>query len=317
MSSGNDQGTLYHMRNRLNRTNVPSEVKKDFNACEDFLQTVTSGSIVAATLSVLGMNSVSDAPDNTFVPEDMWMESKEERKECFEQICIEVYDRFISLSLGTPNYAVSNNDSISSYAIQLLRIGCLCMEFADAIREGDGERVLRCWRYFVPVFRASHSFNYACESLYFLHQHSFALSPRLSNQLIWGRFVNVHGLPGRNIPLDLHMEHLNRVAKGAMKNLSSNKTRVASVTRIGRSIGVLYSLLENFDSEHSVRKTSSKYRKPSATSGINIVIEELMASMSYDEDADERDVGHFSNVKNLFNCIQEEDLIDWMVGRLK
>ena len=35
-------------------------------------------------------------------------------------------------------------------------------------------------------------------------------------QLLWSRFVNVHGLPGHNIAGDLHMEHLNHI------NFSSN-----------------------------------------------------------------------------------------------
>ena len=33
----------------------------------------------------------------------------------------------------------------------------------------------------------------------------------MSVELMWGRFVNVHGKPGKNIPNDLHGEHLNRV----------------------------------------------------------------------------------------------------------
>lgn len=86
----------------------------------------------------------------------MWLKTKEERK-CFEKICMEVYDKFISLPLGTQNYAASDDDSVSSYAIQLLRIGCLYMEFADAIKEGDRQRVLRCWQYFILIFRASTS----------------------------------------------------------------------------------------------------------------------------------------------------------------
>ena len=44
------------------------------------------------------------------------------------------------------------------------------MEFADAIREGDGQRVIRCWRYFMPIFRAAQCTNYACESFNLLYQ---------------------------------------------------------------------------------------------------------------------------------------------------
>ena len=39
------------------------------------------------------------------------------------------------------------------------------MEYSDAIREGDGNCVLRCWRYLLPMFVSSGRKNYALESL--------------------------------------------------------------------------------------------------------------------------------------------------------
>ena len=96
------------------------------------------------------------------------------------------------------------------------------MEFADAIREGDGRRVLRCWKYMVPIFSASGNTNYACEAANLLIQHNYSLSPRMAAQLSCSRFVNVHGRPGKNIPVDLHMEHLNKIAKGAIRLSGSN-----------------------------------------------------------------------------------------------
>ena len=42
------------------------------------------------------------------------------------------------------------HDGMCEYSVQLLRMCCLYMEFADAIREGDGGRVLRCWKYMLP-----------------------------------------------------------------------------------------------------------------------------------------------------------------------
>lgn len=245
------------------------------------------------------------------------MKTKEERKEFLDKMCMKVYDTYICLSLDSfsSNYVHTDEDSVSSYAIQLLRIGCLYMEFTDAIREGDGQRVLRCWRYFLPVFRASHSTNYACEALHFLHQHLYALSPRLSNQMIWGRFINVRGLPGRNIPLDLHMEHLNRLAKDAMRNIGSNKTRTAAITRIGRSLGTLAPLLEQFDADNSVQSSLSKYRKPPSVSDVSIIVEELMASKSFSIERGRR-LNHFKKIKDLFSGEQKQDLIEWMVGRL-
>jgi len=46
---------------------------------------------------------------------------------------------------------------------------------------------------------------------------------------------NMHGTPGKNIPMDLYMEHLNRIAKEAIKGLGANKTPKA-IQRIGMAL---------------------------------------------------------------------------------
>ncbi len=168
-SIGNRFGSLYNVRNRLNRTNVPTDVKKEFNACEDFIETVTQSQIVAAALLTFDMKSVSDTPSEYVIQdaEHLWMKPRSERKACLHNLGLKVYKRYISLSHNSSceDYVQNDSDSISSYSIQLLRIGVLYMEFADAIREGDGERVFRCWRYFLPIFRASNSTNYSSKLL--------------------------------------------------------------------------------------------------------------------------------------------------------
>ena len=41
------------------------------------------------------------------------------------------------------------HDHILEYASDVLTLGLLYMEFVDGIREGDGERILWCWCYFL------------------------------------------------------------------------------------------------------------------------------------------------------------------------
>ena len=55
--------------------------KNDVNACEDFIDTVTSGLIVVATLAALKMKSTDDTPSDDIVPEakDIWTQSENER----------------------------------------------------------------------------------------------------------------------------------------------------------------------------------------------------------------------------------------------
>ena len=87
------------------------------------------------------------------------------------------------------------------------------MEFMDATREGDGERIIRCWRYLLLLFKLDKRTNYSVEAFNLLAQYEFFFTPRMKAQLMWSRTVNMHGRAGKNISCDLH---LNREIKTGM-----------------------------------------------------------------------------------------------------
>ena len=60
-TSGLDGGTLFQLRNLINRKNVTQDVKKDMNACEDYFQLVTNAHIAAAVLDVMKVVSLSSS----------------------------------------------------------------------------------------------------------------------------------------------------------------------------------------------------------------------------------------------------------------
>ncbi len=143
------------------------------------------------------------------------------------------------------------------------------MEFRDAIKECDGDRVLCCFRYLLPIFQNSGRKNYAIETLNFLFNHDFALSEREAAE-----FANVYGCPGRNIP---HREHLNRLCKTAVKSLGANKTKEC-ITRVAKALGTLSPVLDNFDEDNNcVPEYSAHHRVPSSKKdmGILVLITEL------------------------------------------
>ena len=207
------------------------------------------------------------------------------------------------------------DDGLCEYSVQLLLMCCLYMEFADAIREGDGGHVLLCWKYMLPIFLASGNKNYACVAANFLLQHTYLLSPRQSAQLSWSRFVNVHEQPGRNIPVDLHMEHLNKIAKDALNGLGSNKSQ-KSIQRIGRAIGTLSPVMDNFDAINNVTRDSSKQKKPKAKKDIQIVIKELVTAKSFVVVNKGRKHQRFPKLKNLLQSKGKEDITEWLVSKL-
>lgn len=140
------------------------------------------------------------------------------------------------------------DDKVFAYSSLVISCGLLYSEFCDSIKEGDGLRVLRCWRYMFLLFKATNRVNYSIEAFTMLAQYEFLFSQRQHKQLLWSRFVNVHGLPARNIPCDLFMEHLNRVCKEAVNDLKSNKT----TTSLVKVVGVLDEVVKKFNQNNGV-----------------------------------------------------------------
>ena len=133
----------------------------------------------------------------------------------------------------------------------MMSLGLILIEFNDAIREGDGDRICKCWQFFLPIFKSTRQKNYAIEAFTLLAQLNFLFAPRMATQLKWSHTINTHGRPGKNISCDLHMEHLNRLCKGAITGLGSNVTDNA-VLRIGKCLGELSKVTDSYDTENEV-----------------------------------------------------------------
>ena len=314
--SASEHGTLYQLRNKLNRTNVVKTPKKDVNACEDFLDIVTSGLVVSAFCTFLNLKTADEVPTNSIFPNELWTLTADQRKKYLQQLCERVFDRFVCFGYNSPLAIPTGCDRIFQYSVQLLRLGLLYREFADGIREGDGNRVLRCWKYMLPIFSASGSKNYACEGANLLIQHYYILSPRLAQQLLWSRFVNLSGRPGHNVPVDMHMEHLNKVAKGAISFLGSNKSEKA-IKRIGQSIGTLSPVLDHYDVENHIQDKPVRFqKKPNAQKDIALVVKELMKAESFNIKSAKRKHSHFPNPKDNLQAKDKDELLQWLVGKL-
>ena len=86
-----------------------------------------------------------------------------------------------------------------------------------------------------PLLRASGHTNYTIEAFTLLSQYYYLFPPQLAQQLIWSCFVNTTGQKRHSIAADLHVEHLNRMCKDAVRQLGANKTPKA-IVRVGKAI---------------------------------------------------------------------------------
>uniref|UniRef100_A0A1X7TUB5 DUF6589 domain-containing protein n=1 Tax=Amphimedon queenslandica TaxID=400682 RepID=A0A1X7TUB5_AMPQE len=245
-----DKGTLCQLRNMINRRNTSAIAAEDCNACEEFFLSVVESHIVTAVMTVLQMNSTDNIPVHPVLTKDLWAKPVESRKQVIEEVTKQIYLCFVDIFAYCDQDDDVDGDDVKRYTMQILSQVLLFMEFVDGIREGDGEKILCCLHYLMLVFKARRRKNYSIEALNLLAQYHFFLPQRQVNQLIWSRCVNIHGLPGRNISSDLYLEHLNKICKQAVSTLGANKTK-AALQQVGQCIGVLHSLLSQYDTDKS------------------------------------------------------------------
>lgn len=70
------------------------------------------------------------------------------------------------------------------------------MEFNDAIKEGDGERLLDVYKVALLLYKANGKSKYAYEVLLHLVKIYGILSKHDAHNLKWNRFFNKHGTKG-------------------------------------------------------------------------------------------------------------------------
>ena len=310
-----ERGTLYQLRNAINRRNVRTSCKDDMNACEDFFELVVSGHILVAAMDSLGMSSVDDTPSSTLISPDTWMQSDEDRRSTLMGVAAQVVDTHVDLSVQLSkdgSVQAKASDTVYSYACETLSLGLLYMEFRDAIKEGDGDRVLLVWKFLLLIFKAYKRKNYAIEAFTLLVQYHLVLPPRLAEQLKWSRFINVHGLPGHNISCDLHMEHLNRLAKTAVEGLGANKAEKA-IIRVGKTVGTLSTATENFDKQHHIPAASVGHAKKSSAKDLKKIVKLLQQQKVFRKTRGRKHKSFNKLKTNLIRTIKEDKLKEWMM----
>ena len=147
---------MYQLRNLINRRNVIKKVKSDMNTCEDFFDLIVTGHIIACAMEMLGMSSVNAVPSSNVIQstDELWMRDDSERKSVLMEVASQIVDQNVDLSCTFADSQSREStcvpaDSVYTYACETLTLGLLLLEFNDGIREGDGNRVLRVWKYFL------------------------------------------------------------------------------------------------------------------------------------------------------------------------
>lgn len=166
-------------------------------------------------------------------------------------------------------------DGVLNYASAVLNDGLLLLEFKDAIREGDGKRILRCWKAMILYFRYAGHTNYLSEAITTLILVDATASSRISHQLTWSQVVNTRGGAGHSVPVDLHMERLNRTVKDYVGTLSGNISE-STILQCGKSLGGIQKMCSTFDDEANIHASSTAHTRASTKSDEKKVMTKLV-----------------------------------------
>ncbi len=230
-----DKGTLKQLANLINRPKLPKKVKQDFRAVQDFFDVVLDAHITAAALKFFSMDKLEDTLKKNAFSGDLTAATAEEKRRYLSQ-CMDMFiSRFahqhvqsIEGDSETPSDGTegkedeSITDGIFEYACSVTALGLMARNFADATRDGDGPRLVRCWKFLMLHFKADGRTKYAVEAFNLISKVNATLTPQMACRLIWNRTCNPKGGEGNNVSLDLRNEHLNRTFKDNINTFRAN-----------------------------------------------------------------------------------------------
>ena len=100
--SARNHSTMYQLRNLISRSNVSAHPVKSYNESDDFFRVIVTSQILAEALKHLHMKSLADVPFITARehPEDLWMETSEQRIAVLRSICEDIVDEFVDFEFN-------------------------------------------------------------------------------------------------------------------------------------------------------------------------------------------------------------------------
>ncbi len=235
-----------------------------------------------------------------------------------------------NITLGSEITSSNSNESVTTststksddrfnYACVRLALGLMLRNFDDAVKEGDGERILRCWKMAMLIFRAHHHHKYALATLHLQAFTQAILTPRQAHCLTWNRTVNNHGGKGKNISMDIRLEHLNNFTKGLLKHLGPNLTDRA-VLRCSHATNNVEKILNVTDEDLGLRTTFGTHKTTKSEDNFKKLVSVIkeQGNMFHFDISEERHYQNFRNFnRDILGSVDHRLLHKWINDHIK
>ena len=226
-----------------------------------------------------------------------------------------IVDSFVDIDICDDN--LPSKDDVYEYTREMLTLLLILENYHDAVREGDGDRVMLIWKILMLVFKATKRTNYAKEAAILLLQRHCLLSERKAAQLVWSRFVNTSGFTGHNIPTDLHIEHLNRRLKGILRQSGSNIIQPNSIVRASKAVGFVNQVCTTFELECGLKIPYGQHKKIAFAKEVRVIADCLQEKQAFTMKDYQRCHHTFSKKqRRLITSLQPKEIESWLVQNI-
>lgn len=204
------------------------------------------------------------------------------------------------------------SDGIYDYGCLTLSLGLLLRDADDAVREGDGERLSRVWKFLTFLYRAGGNNKYALAGLRLTASHLALLSPRQSHRLKWNRFAARESGTGRRLSRDLLLENNNLIGKEEIKALGFPNINNQNIISATRSIGPIQELLQKSNKDLGLSKRKTHHANKTRQDVFNRVLHQVHQKAAVFKYSPGRKYNSFPNVQPIFTTIDRKQLHAWI-----
>ena len=211
----------------------------------------------------------------------------------------------------------SSEDFLFNYHRSKLVMGLILFEFDDAIKEGDGGRLHDLYKFILLVYKVNGKTKYSYVILLYLVKLAGLLSEKGSHDLKWNRFFNRHGGRGKNIPLDLRMEQLNKIVKSMWKSLGSNINE-SSAERVANTVEPVELIIDRIDKDCQKKTCAGRRTEGNPTIAVEQIAKDLVKIDAFHFQPGR--LGHptfLAFPSNLLKQLDYRDLHTWMKEHIK
>ncbi|XP_066924982.1 uncharacterized protein [Clytia hemisphaerica] len=341
-----EAGTYRANAIKTGNANALGDVENNYQKVKEFFTVESEALLVSAFLKHEGLDDVSEV----VVPEGL-QDSKAERrwlhgkvKKFLQEVVMptfvdlqQVVERKELMKCRSPEctkyfkYAAVRNaheleihkleivekedvqtDGLYEYSCSRLALGILLMDADDSVKEGDGQRLSCIWNILTFLFRLNNNRKYAFLGLRHRACELALLSPQRWHQLKWNRFINKEGGVGKNISIDLRLEHINKVMKGLIKSQGPANINDESAELISHSIQGIEDVVNSYKEDTASKKRSGVHTNKHVRKMYKSVFEEVHSSSRNFTFTPGRLVGTKSSFKRVFDKFDMDKHFAWI-----